>query len=153
MIKISFAKNDMGIILTAIGKLKTDLNASFPLLTREAAEELVNKLRENIVTQVFGDFGEEHNKKWAAHKASVSKHPGEYWIYTGLLMKQINFRQIGKGRYWVGIDRVPGDNNPAEYGPILEEKRPLFHNTVEDYMPTWNSRVVGLFRKMKQDWK
>lgn len=153
MIKIGFAKNDMGIILTAIGKLKSTLTSGPNLLTREAAEALTNKLRENIIRQTFGDFGEEHSKKWAAHKAMVNKHPGQYWIYTGLLMKQINFRRIGKDKFWVGIDRVPGDNDPAFYGPILEEKRPLFHNTVIEYMPTWNAEVVGLFQRMKRDWK
>jgi hypothetical protein len=153
MISVSFAKNDMGIILTAIGKLKSTVTDGMSALTSESAKELANEIRKNITSQTFGDFGKSHSKKWAAWKKLHSSNADKYWLHTGLLLKQINSRQIGPGRWWVGIDSLRGGkDNPAEYGPIIETERPMFHKTLEIFKPLWNKNAKELIHTMRMCW-
>ncbi|MCE5226093.1 MAG: hypothetical protein LLG05_09590 [Porphyromonadaceae bacterium] len=153
MIKIQVNKEDVKVIMSAIGKLKNELSGVDNNLVKKSADGFAQELRYNIVNQVFGDFGEPHSAKWEQFKQKHNLHPGEYWIAFGRLLKSIRSIKRKNGTYEVGIAYYPGRKDPRKYGPILEERRPLFLSTFHYYRKEWNENCKKTFQRIRECWK
>jgi len=91
LINVQVSKTDLEKLLLAFDKVdKTIQRAAVRTMTKEAAMEFADLVRENIVTQKYKDFGIPH-KRWKANLP----HSDDYWILLGTVLKSIDVRPIG----------------------------------------------------------
>jgi hypothetical protein len=153
MIGMKPSKEDTSRIFSAVGKIKADLSNNVDdKVVGVAAKDFVTELRKNITEQTFGNFGVPLSEKWAKQKAKEGKGAGMFWLYLGILFKNIQANRIAPGRWWVGIQAAAGRANPKEYGQILERDRPLFERTFDMFKEKWNTNAQLMFQKIKGDW-
>ncbi len=154
MIKFKMVDKDVKTLFTAIGKLKATLASADSTVIERSARNFSVQLKKNIVEQTFGDFGVPFTPKWKAQKEREGNHPGEFWLYKGLLLKQIQIRKVSANSWWVGIVSSGGyKNNPKIYGHVLEDKRPLFEKTKDAFIPDWNAATMQLTHRIKESLK
>jgi len=90
MINIQVNEKDLAKILSALeGIEKKVQRAAVRTLTKEAAMEFADMLRENIKTQ---EFNFKPPGKWK--EAYPDYHPNEYWWFLGTVLKSIEVRPI-----------------------------------------------------------
>ena len=93
MINIQVNQTDLDNILLAFDKVEKSVQrAALRTMTKEAAQEFAGLIKENIMTQKYGDFGKPH-KKWK--EAYPEYHPNDYWWFLGIVLKSIEVRPIG----------------------------------------------------------
>jgi hypothetical protein len=91
LINIQINKTDLDKVLLAFDKVEKSVQrAALRTMTKEAAMEYADKVKENILTQEYGDFGHPH-KEWKKNLP----HADDYWILLGTVLNSIQVRPVG----------------------------------------------------------
>lgn len=145
------------VLLNGLGKMKLELGGVKHNLIEKSANQLADFIRKNITTQKY-QFSP-LSEGWNKYKKIHGKHADDFWIYTGMLLKNIMAVQLEDNEWTVmvmsGVDSKGKD--PAWYATLLEtgkqprgKPRPLFLYSYMDFKEKWNSNCKTQFERIRK---
>jgi hypothetical protein len=165
MIHVSLDKADFERVILALRRVQISITREALSLIMFSSHEFSLLLKENIMTQKYGDFGSPHSEAYSKQKRRLYPATASYyWRMTDSLVSNISAQKVGALSYFTGIPSGATNSESGKeinkyaysieygYSKMNIPERPLFRSSLSDYETVFYEKVGISLSKILAAW-